>query len=55
MKKLIIQEASNGFIVHVKVTGESTFKDPYEKPVIVFETKGGLNAYLDGFFEGKGE
>lgn len=45
-QKLSIEEVTNGYIVRVIRTGLSTFKDPYEKPALVFETFAALSNYL---------
>lgn len=45
-QKLTIEELDNGYIVRVIKTGMSALKDPYEKPVFVFQTFDGLINYL---------
>ena len=46
-QKLSIEEVDNGYIVRVIKTGESIFKDPYVKPVRVYETFDALMNYLE--------
>lgn len=45
-QKLSIEEVDNGYIVRVIRTGLSLLKDPYNKPVFVFESYDSLSKYL---------
>lgn len=45
-QKLSIEEVDNGYIVRIIRTGLSTFKDPYEKPIRVYESYTALLNYL---------
>jgi hypothetical protein len=41
-----VAKASNGYIVHVLVTGESVLKDPYIKPTFVFRSDTELKEWI---------
>lgn len=45
-QKLSIEEVTNGYIVRVRRTGVSVYKEPFENPVLVFETFEALSNYL---------
>lgn len=48
--KVTVEKVSNGFILIILKTGESSFKEPYEKACYVFSDWALLNAFLKEFF-----